>query len=135
MFNKVKTITFAILSVVSSTPPVFVNAAGLVPCSGLDCTFCQLGELFQNIINFLIYLIFPLAAIMIVVGGLFMMTAAGSSSRFQQGKQIATAAVIGVLIALLSWLVIDTIIKEIALGWGNAALGPWNHVDLCPASL
>ncbi len=111
-----------------------VQAAGLVPCGGKDasgnsepaCNWCFLMEMVSRVINYLIYIIFPLAAIMIVVGGGFIMTAAGSPVRVAKGKEIITAAVIGLLIALLSYLIIDTIIKIIAVGWDNLNIGPWN---------
>ncbi len=114
------------------------QAAGLVPCGGEGqdpCTWCHLMQLVKNVINFLMYIVFPLAAIMIVVGGIMIMTAGGSTERVAKGKEIVTAAVVGLLIALLSWLIIDTIIKILAgtpQGGGPAeilkGLGPWNKL-------
>lgn len=107
------------------------QAAGLVPCGGSGkstCTWCQLMQLIKNVIDFLMYLVFPLAAVMIVVGGIMLMTAAGSTSRVAKGREIVTAAIIGLLIALLSWLILDTIIKIIAVGWTNLNIGPWNEL-------
>jgi len=113
------------------------QAAGLVPC-GTErdakgnitnpCTWCHLMQLVKNVINFLMYLVFPLAAIMIVVGGIMIMTAGGSTERVAKGKEIVTAAVVGLLIALLSWLIIDTIIGIIAVGWDSLKIGPWNKL-------
>jgi len=116
----------------------FANAAGLVPC-GTErdaqgtitnpCTWPKLMQLFKNIIDFIIYnIMFPLSAVMIVVGGIFIMTAGGSTSRVSTGREIITAAVVGLIIALLSWLIIDTIIKIVAVGWNAASLGPWNQL-------
>ncbi len=111
---------------------------GLVPCGpGTSKTVCQwtdLYVLFKKIIDFAIYnLVFPISAVMIVVGGIFIMTAGDSSSRVTTGKEIITAAVVGLLIALLSWLIIDTIMKMITCKnfqdiWTN--LGPWQGT--CP---
>jgi len=120
------------------------NAAGLVPlvpCGGKDasgnsqpaCTWCYLMQMFKNIVDFLIYIIFPIAAAMIVIGGISIMTAAGSPAKISKGREIITAAIIGLLIALFSWLIIDTIIKVLAgIPTGGGAgeilkgLGPWN---------
>ena len=66
----------------------FVEAAGLVPCGGEGqnpCTWCHLMQLIKNVINFLMYIVFPLAAIMIVVGGIMIMTAGGSTERVAKG--------------------------------------------------
>jgi uncharacterized protein YsxB (DUF464 family) len=75
------------------------------------------------------YIVFPLAAVMIVVGGIMIMTAGGSTERVAKGREIVTAAVVGLLIALLSWLIIDTIIGIIAVGWDNLKIGPWNKLS------
>lgn len=102
--------------------------AALVPCGpgvGDSCKWGDFGKLIKNIIDFTIYnLVFPISAVMIVVGGFFIMTAGGSTERVSKGKEIATAAVVGLLIALTSWLIIDTIIKILTDG----RLGPWNQL-------
>ena len=53
---------------------IYSFAGGLVPCEGLDCTWCDLFQLFKNIIDFALMIIFPLAAVMIVYGGFLIMT-------------------------------------------------------------
>ncbi len=110
---------------------LIVQSAGLVPCGGINekpCSYCDLLELFKGVIDFLMYIIFPLATIMIVWGGIVIMTARESPERVKQGRGIITAAVVGILIALLSWLILDTIFKVVAVGWSNTGLGPWNQL-------
>ena len=132
MINKIKySITLSVLY--SALFAARANAAGLVPCGGtgeFPCNWCYFGELAIRIINFMMYLIFPLAAVMIVIGGIFIMTSAGSSSRFSQGKEMITAAVIGILIALLSWIIIDTIIQTLTVGFQGIVGAPWNKINL-----
>ena len=112
----------------------YIFAAGLVPCGGVDepvCTWCHLFQVFKNVIDYALMIIFPLAAIMIVYGGITMMIARDNATKFSQGKDIMTAAVVGILIALLSWLILDTVFKIIAPGFeGN--FGPWNEL-ICSA--
>jgi len=106
---------------------ILIAEAALVPCGpgpGRECTWCDFGVLIKNIIDFMIYLVFPLAAVMIVVGGIMIMTAGGSTERVANGRGIITAAIIGILIALLSWLIVDTIIKLLTGG----RMGPWNKL-------
>jgi hypothetical protein len=105
------------------------QAEGLVPCgpgtAEPECRWNHFYVLFKKIIDFAIYnLIFPISAVMIVVGGIMIMLAGDSSSRVATGKEIITAAVVGLLIALLSWLIIDTIMKILTGG----RLGPWNQL-------
>jgi hypothetical protein len=133
-----KIILFSILYFLFST---LITEAALVPCGREGqpaCTWCDLMQLIKNVIDFLMYLVIPLSVIMIVIGGIIIMTAAGSTQRVSQGKEIVTAALIGLLIALLSWIIIDTILKIISTtpqGSGTAIIkdyGPWNKIKCNP---
>ncbi len=107
-------------------------SAALVPCGTSTtppCNWCYLMQLIKNIIDLLMSIVFPLAAVMVVVGGIMILTAGGSAERVSKGRQIVTAAVIGILIALLSWLIIDTIIKVLGGNWGSLKIGPWNKLS------
>ncbi|MFA5098849.1 MAG: hypothetical protein WC461_01365 [Candidatus Paceibacterota bacterium] len=133
MINKIKNLIFLPVSFFALFA-ARVNAAGLVPCGGTGeaaCNWCYFGDLALRIINFMMYLIFPLAAVMIVIGGIFIITSGGSSDRFSRGKEMITAAVIGILIALLSWIILDTIISTLATGF-KGIVGPWNNLKLGP---
>jgi len=133
-----KIILFSIFYFLFST---LIVEAALVPCGGEGqpaCTWCDLMQLIKNVIDFLMYLVIPLSVIMIVVGGIIIMTAAGSTQRASRGKEIVTAALTGLLIALLSWIIIDTILKIISTapqGSGPAVIegyGPWNKIKCNP---
>lgn len=133
---KLRSNLFGIIFIFIFTLLIFNFAeAALVPCGpgvGEACAWCDLYKLADNILNFMVVtVVFPVAAIMIVVGGIFMMTSAGSEKRWAQGKTIATAAVVGILIALLSYLIIDIIIKYVAVGWNGLNIDPWNEIK-CP---
>ncbi len=107
---------------------LFLTAAaqgqGLVPCVGIECQWRHLYILIDKIIDFGMYLVLPIAVVMIVVGGIMIMTSAGSEKRYSKGKEIITAGVVGLVIALLAWLIIDTIIKVLSGG----DFGPWNRL-------
>lgn len=126
---KFKILTFSISIFVFAFLIFNFAQAALVPCGpgvGKACTWCDLYTLADNIINFMVTkVVFPVAAIMVVVGGIFMMTAAGSEKRWTQGKAIATAAIIGIFIALLSYLIIDIIISVTTV----KSFGPWNKIE------
>jgi len=128
MMKKIRIFLFSIFSFLISAQASF--AAGLVPCGGdgNPCTWCHLFELVKNIIDFAMKILFPLAAVMIVYGGILMMVSGSSPEKFSSGKKIITSAIIGIAIALLSWLILDTIFKIIAPGFeGN--FGPWNDLS------
>lgn len=124
MSKGTKFFLLAIFYLLFSTSAVF--AQGLVPqCEGRGCDFCQLLKLGQNVINFLFEIAIPIGVIFIVYGAFMIMFAAGSSERVKRGREILTTAVTGVVIALVSWVVLNTIINVIS--GGSAA--PWNSVE------
>jgi len=95
----------------------FTQAAngGLVPCSGLDCDFCDLFKLGENVFTFAIFNVaLPIAVIFVIYGGFKIMTAGSSPEKVSEGRKIIQAAAIGILIVLLAWLFVDTILNILA---------------------
>ena len=99
-------------------------------CECCPCTLCHLFVLFKKIVDFLtINIIFPLAVLMIVIGGVMFLTAAGDPGRIGSAKKILTATVIGILIILIAWLIVDTIIMFITPA--GSLFQNWSTID-CP---
>ncbi len=106
----------AVLVAVILLAPIASYAAALVPCGtgGTPCTLCDLVKLANNLIDFmLVQLAAPLATLSIIIGGILMITAGGNESQLQRGKQIFSAALIGFVIALGAWLIIDLILQQL----------------------
>lgn len=103
----------------------YANAA-LVPCgpgNGRSCQFCDLATLIERIINFGIYNIaIPLSVIFIVYGGFVIMTAGDSSERVKNGKDIIKAAIIGFIIVLCSWLIVNAVLSVLT----GQSFEPWS---------
>ena len=115
---------------------------GLVPCGRMcddpctaececaPCTLCHLFVLFKRIIDFLAKdVLFPLAVLMIVVGGVMFLTAAGDPGRMGTAKKILTSVLIGLIIIFLAWLIVDTIIMFITKS--GSPLQNWKTIN-CP---
>ncbi len=105
--------------------------ARFVPCGGPgqpDCTLCHLFVMAKAIIDWvLLYLIFPLGAVVIVGGGILLMTAAGSQARVATAKQMITYAVIGIVVILIAWVIVNTILTFFGAGF----LQNWSEIN-CP---
>jgi len=103
-----------------------VLAAGLVPCGGQgeeECNLCHLWQLADNVLDFItLQLVFPIAAILFVASGIVFLTSGGNEEKVKLARTIFTNTVIGLMIVLCSWLLIDTLISTIA-GSGNEAAG------------
>jgi hypothetical protein len=96
------------------------------------CQLCNLFYMFEKIINFVLFTIVPLAAVlMLVVGGALFIFSAGSPSNVTRAKSIITATVIGLIIVYASWLIINTFFIAIGVAdWTGLTTG-WFRID-CP---
>ncbi|MDP2629747.1 MAG: pilin [Candidatus Harrisonbacteria bacterium] len=82
----------------------------LLPGQG-GCDWKDFFLMVNEVIKFLIFVIgFPLAALMVAWGGFVILISGGSPEKVTQGKKIIMAAVIGIAIALASYLIIQTVI-------------------------
>ena len=59
-----------------------------------------------SIINFITLVIGSIAMLLIILGGLLMIVSEGDENRLQRGKDILTSAIIGLVIAMASYLIV-----------------------------
>lgn len=118
--------------------PLVSFAEGLVPCGGETepaCQFCHLFVMFQTIIDFvLVYLVFPVATLLIIIGGIMFFLYAENPQKVEQAKSLLTATIIGLVVIFSSWLVIGLFFTAIGLSdFALSFTGPenWFTVD-CP---
>ena len=86
---------------------------GLVTCQGPDCDACDLVNMVNGIINFIIVLLTVLATIVLVIAGFKMVTSGGNASAWQSAKESFFNIVIGFILVLAAWLIVDTILKAL----------------------
>ena len=122
----------------------FQSSAGLVPCGasqddlntpGIDesqsCQFCHLFVLLNNLITFFFTYILPITATALTAwGGLYMLTAGESTQKYETAKSIITAVVIGLVIILAAWMLLNFFLTAIGVAeW--TGLGSWWEIS-CP---
>ena len=101
----------------------------IVPCTD-DCTLCHLWELASNIINFLSFnLAIPMAVLLFVAAGIMFLISGGNQEKVALARSIFTNTIIGLVIIFASWMLIDTLLKTIAI---EAFSGAWNVFPTCP---
>jgi hypothetical protein len=128
---------FLVLIVLFFVSPFLVQASilegPLVQCGTTKnpnpCTLCDIFKLVQTIINFISVGLFILAPIFIVVGGLMILLAGAKPSNLETGKSIIKNAIIGVIIALLAWVVINTLFNTLVSEDKSKFPGPWNTIQ------
>lgn len=99
--------------------PMMLYAKGIVACGAVDgsepvCDFNGLLATANKLIEFLlVYFATPLAAMIFAYAGFIYLTSGGNSNKVGQAKKIMLNMLIGYLIALCAWLIVNTIFKTL----------------------
>ena len=78
------------------------------PIPGFELT-SDFPTFVTNLYKFGLWAVGISAMIMIVIGGFFYMTAAGNSSQAGTAKKLITDALLGLIVAMISWLILYVI--------------------------
>lgn len=106
------------------------SAAGVVPCRGATCTPCQFLVLVSNVINFMIRdLAFPLAGLLFLIGGIWMVAAGASEENYKKGKTIVVNTLIGLVIVLAAWAIVNTLIITVGSSTAGIQVESWWKVS------
>lgn len=112
--------------------PDTVVAGGLVPCGGIGqtaCQSCDVVKLTNNVVEWLIIVLGTLAALIIMYAGIQLVTAGGNQSAMEAAKSKITNVIIGYVIILAAWLVVDYGLKVLLITDGTKSFGVWNDVE------
>lgn len=108
-------------------------AAGLVPCGGPNeamCRACDFVAMGQNIMKWFVLVSASIVALMFAFGGMKMVMSAGNTGAVSEGKEMMTNSVIGFLILLAAWLIVNTVLMTFMKdGNGIAVWGTIQCVD------
>jgi hypothetical protein len=136
-----------ILGTFAATP---VQAADLVPCGNVitvntagtecpsgdcicysgECSICDTQTLAFTVLNYLITLGVIIAALLFVNAGVLYVTSPGNSGNIAKAHRIFTSTLVGLIIMLAAWLLIDLIMKALFSEGemiGAQKVGPWNN--------
>ncbi len=121
--------TIAMTVIVSA--PALASAAGLVQIVPSDCnnaggcaSICDIAQFAQNMLTDAIYLAVFFSAIAFVYAGFLSATAGGDAGKFKKAKQVFGNVVIGLVVILAAYLVVDTVMRTLV----GAPLIPWGSV-------
>lgn len=91
------------------------------------CGFCDMLVVGMNIIKIMAEAAGLIVLVMLIWGAFLMMTSAGSQSKYDEGKKKITSAVIGLVIVLGAWLIVNTAFMAIAAITGASEIS-WNAI-------
>lgn len=114
-----------------STFPDDRGPAGLVPCGDFgekSCDVCQVENLARDALKLVIYAAIFLATLMIAYAGFKMITAQGDSGALTAAKEMLSMVVLGLVLVLGAWLIVDTLMRVFFQGGSS-----WNTFGKCEA--
>jgi hypothetical protein len=130
-----KTILFSLFFTVCLLlfSPVLVYGQGIVPPDHPTATSCPAGYvgncgnytvndfivLAVNISRWILGIVGSLTLLMFIYGGTMFLISAGSSDKIGEARKIITAAVVGLLIVLASFLIIKFVLASMGLNWSG----------------
>ncbi len=112
----------------------FVSSAqdtGLVTCTGPDCNFCTFVAMVNNLIDWLVGFLTLAAVLALVFAGFKLVVSAGDQGAMTDAKKMITNIVIGFIIVLSAWLIVDTLMKALISTDPeiDAKFGVWNEIN------
>lgn len=109
-----------LLTVVIIFAPLFVNAQlsrnfQCDPSTGLNCTAgTSVNQLIKTVINWMLGVAFGIAVLFLIIGGFWYITSAGNEETAEKGKGTAVNAIIGIVIIILSYVIVNVVSNLVA---------------------
>lgn len=130
-----KTTCFSLVLVVLNfwliTNSAQAQESKFIPCSGTTCTECHFVQMGNAIIVWLIAIMFLIFAVMAFSAGWKLITSTGNTQAVTDAKSKLSNAIIGLIIVLAGWLLVDTIMRGLLKG-GTGEIegyGLWSRVE------
>ena len=79
------------------------------PSTGLNCQNTDINGLIRTVINWLLGIAFGVAVLFLIIGGFWYITAAGNEETAEKGKGTVINAIIGIVIIILSYVIINVV--------------------------
>lgn len=111
-------ITIVAFSLLTSTAGAQLINPGDVPQNISQATGGESSAraLVLNIVNFFLGFLGIIAVIMIIYGGIMYVTAAGDQTKIDNAKKIIMYAIVGIIIVLISFALVNTVIQGAGFG-------------------
>jgi uncharacterized membrane protein YjfL (UPF0719 family) len=93
-----------------NTPACQVNQG--TKAAGADSENANIGDKVKLVINLLLFIIGAVSVIMIILGGLRYVLSNGDSSQVTSAKNTILYAVIGLVVALLAYAIVNFVVKQ-----------------------
>ncbi len=114
--------------------------AAVVPCgkstdTGVNamCQTCHLVEAADTALRFVMFVAAPLiATILFIIAGFIRIVGATNTKSISQSKTIFSNAIIGLVVIMLAWMVVNTFLKFVASNYFNTSVKWYEPITCTP---
>ncbi len=96
-----------------------VNDTSVCQGTGLNCTPQSANQLIRTAINWLLGITFGIAVLFLIIGGFQVITSGGNPEGQAKGKNTIINAVIGIVIIVLSYVIVNAIASFVSQSGSN----------------
>ncbi len=89
------------------------SPSNIQEATGGEGSFRRLGN---TIINFFLYFLGFLAVAMVIYGGILYVTSGGEEGQTEKAKKVLLYAIVGIIVILLSFAIVNTVISGAGMG-------------------
>lgn len=102
------------LAVFLAFAPLMVSHAALSDTFKCDtryqnCNVTDVNSLIRTVINWMLGIAFGLAVLFLIIGGFWYITSQGNEETAEKGRNTAVNALIGIVIIILSWVIVNVV--------------------------
>jgi hypothetical protein len=138
LISKIKPFSFSVLVLVAMMFAVVLipkeAAAAIVQCgfntdvlsdgtNGGMCQLCDVFILVNRAIDYLTVFLSGILTFILIIAGFKLITAQGNVGQAESAKKMITNGIIGFLIVLSSWLIVNTVLSKLTVKGGLAGFG------------
>jgi hypothetical protein len=98
-----------------------VNDTSVCDGTGLNCSPRTANQLIRQVINWLLGITFGVAVLFLIIGGFQVIISGGNPEGQQKGKNTIINAVIGIVIIVLSYVIVNAIASFVSQSGGSSA--------------
>ncbi len=129
--NSIGAVTAVLLSSLASLPTYAFSLTlqeGADAAKGADQVANIFGTtgIFNTITNTMLFLVGAISVIMIIIGGMRYVVSGGNASSVSAAKNTILYAIVGIIVAILAYAIINFVISSFAPGIGGGITGGTN---------
>ncbi len=121
-----------LLNVFVASTALAADTGNFVACNGVDCDTCDLVDMFNKIIKWLIGFLFVIFAVLVFVSGFKLVTSGGNTGALEEAKKSMGNAFIGIIIVFSAWIIINTLFNQLLHETNTPLMKSWSQIQCFP---